>query len=129
MKGIRALTHNGPHYRIRLVHGAARGVDSLCADIARARGWEPVPFRADWTRFGKAAGVIRNQQMLDANPAIDIVVAFPALKVGSMLPLREQSRGTWDMHDRCIAAGLTVLVQPLIIHPVVQTIPPVDHLI
>lgn len=50
-------------------HGAARGWDSLIAELVkRAGGWqivcEPVT-REDWQRDGKSAGILRNIHMLE----------------------------------------------------------------
>ncbi len=51
-------------------------------------------FRALWERHGRAAGVIRNQAMLDYG--IDLVLAFPG------------GRGTADMVRRARSAGVAV---------------------
>lgn len=48
------------------------------------------PYPADWDEHGKAAGPIRNQQMLDDNPPVDEIHAFPL----------QDSRGTVDMMKR-----------------------------
>lgn len=59
-----------------LVHGAAPGADRLAAHhwhITLGRKADPHP--ADWHRYGRAAGPIRNQEMLDSG--IDLVIAFP----------------------------------------------------
>lgn len=58
-----------------IIHGAARGADTLAAQWAKARGCEAVAFPADWERHGKAAGYLRNQQMLEEGKP-DMVVAF-----------------------------------------------------
>src|SRR5690606_6713656 len=59
-----------------VIHGAARGADSLAKAWAEHVGIKHVPFPADWDRFGKAAGFLRNQKMIDeANP--ELVIAFP----------------------------------------------------
>lgn len=63
---------------------------------------EHVPMPADWNRYGKAAGRIRNQQMLDEGKP-DVVIAFVDK------PLVE-SRGTNDMVSRAKKAGLPVYV-------------------
>lgn len=82
-----------------LIHGAALGADSLAAEIAASWGWEVRAFPADWDKYGKAAGPIRNQQMLDeADP--DVVIAFP-------MP---DSRGTLDMMNRARYAGIPVVI-------------------
>ncbi len=63
----------------RLIHGAARGADSLAAAWARSRGIPALAFPADWKKDGKAAGFVRNARMLrDGRP--DLVVAFPGGK-------------------------------------------------
>ncbi len=59
-----------------LIHGAARGADTIGAEWAKARGIQALAFPADWNRDGKAAGPIRNKRMLDEGKP-DCVVAFP----------------------------------------------------
>lgn len=62
-----------------LIHGAARGADSLAAAWAHSRGVADRPFPADWKAHGKSAGFIRNEVMLrEGKP--DLVVAFPGGK-------------------------------------------------
>lgn len=79
----------------KIIHGAARGADTLAKRWAEQNGIPHVAYPADWEANGKGAGPIRNQQMLDAeNP--DGVVAFPG---GS---------GTADMVRRAIKAGVKV---------------------
>ena len=59
-----------------IIHGAARGADSLAGQWAAARHIRCQTYPADWEHHGKRAGFIRNQQMLtDSQP--DAVVAFP----------------------------------------------------
>jgi hypothetical protein len=57
-----------------IVHGAARGADQMAARIASRCGFATEPHPADWDRHGKAAGAIRNLEMLDSG--IDRVLAF-----------------------------------------------------
>jgi hypothetical protein len=81
-----------------LIHGAARGADSLAAKWARDTGLdefgEVLAFPANW-RDGKRAGPIRNQQMLDEGKP-ELVIAFPG------------GAGTADMVRRARAAGVEV---------------------
>jgi hypothetical protein len=51
--------------------------------------------KADWRKYGAAAGPIRNQRMLEGPP--DIVVAFAG------------GKGTADMVQRARAAGIAVI--------------------
>lgn len=48
-----------------LIHGAARGADSIAEKVAEDLRLTIHSFPAKWSEFGKAAGSIRNQQMLD----------------------------------------------------------------
>jgi hypothetical protein len=78
-----------------VIHGAARGADSLAADWAHSRLVPARAFPADWKTDGRAAGPIRNQRMLvEGKP--DSVIAFPG------------GRGTADMIKRAESAGLPV---------------------
>lgn len=58
-----------------LVHGNYGKADLAARDWAIDRGVKQTPFDADWTRFGAAAGPMRNSRMINARP--DLVVAFP----------------------------------------------------
>ena len=59
-----------------LVHGAARGADSLAGAWASARGVVCKACPANWQVFGRQAGSVRNGAMLvEYKP--DLVVAFP----------------------------------------------------
>ena len=59
-----------------IIHGAARGADTLAGEYARDRGIPCRSFPADWQRHGRPAGFIRNRQMLDEGKP-ELVVAFP----------------------------------------------------
>jgi len=79
-----------------IIEGGARGADSLASKWAYEheemanRG-----FLADWDRFGKAAGYIRNKQMLvEGQP--HVVIAFPG------------GKGTANMIKQAKEAGVPV---------------------
>lgn len=62
--------------RLVLIHGDARGADRLAESWAEYHKLKIIKFPANWKKHKKAAGSIRNLQMLEeGNP--DIVVAFP----------------------------------------------------
>lgn len=59
-----------------IIHGAAIGADTLGRQWAEANNIPHIPFPADWKRYDKMAGRVRNGQMLrEGKP--DLVVAFP----------------------------------------------------
>lgn len=78
-----------------IMHGNAKGADSLADDWAKGRCWTYY-YPADWRTHGKAAGPIRNQEMLDDGEP-GLVVAFPG------------GPGTADMVRRAKAAGVKVV--------------------
>jgi hypothetical protein len=72
-----------------LLHGGARGADRAIGRAARQLGWPVEVLPADWRRYGRAAGPIRNRELLElaisqavalgtaAAPVTVLVVAFP----------------------------------------------------
>lgn len=88
-----------------VIHGAARGADSLGAEIAEELGINKrkiKAFPARWDDYGTAAGAIRNSQMLkEGRPTY--VLAFHS-------HLETQSKGTADMVRKAKAVGIKVKV-------------------
>ena len=79
-----------------IIEGCARGADSLAEDYARTHRIPVRHFPADWERNGKAAGHIRNREMLvQGRP--DLVIAFPG------------GRGTANMVGQARLAGVRVI--------------------
>lgn len=70
---------------LTIIHGAANGADTVAARAAAKWGANEYRFPAEWKRYGKAAGAMRNAEMLKLSP--DLVLAFP----------RKGSKGTWSM--------------------------------
>lgn len=58
---------------ITVVSGGARGVDTWAEEEARRLGFKVLIFPADWDRHGKAAGMIRNREIVNN---CDRVIAF-----------------------------------------------------
>lgn len=81
-----------------VIHGACpTGADKI-ADIWCKKNNVPVkPFPANWDKYGKAAGPIRNKQMVQTHP--DLVLAFS-----------NGSKGTQDTIDLARKAGIEVKV-------------------
>ena len=61
------------HLPAVLVSGGARGADALAERLAGERGLTIDVIRADWQRYGRGAGPIRNKQIVES---ADLVIAF-----------------------------------------------------
>lgn len=59
---------------ITIVHGCATGADYISGVVARELGYTVEEHPAKWDLHGRAAGPMRNRQMLDSG--IDHVIAF-----------------------------------------------------
>lgn len=79
-----------------IIHGGAEGADSLAAEWANRERVKAIRFDANWRKYGKRAGPLRNQRMLDEGKP-DLVVALPG------------GRGTADMVRRAQGAGIEVM--------------------
>lgn len=85
-KVVAALIQEFGYYT--LIHGAARGLDNIIAFKSKKAGiTNIIPYPANWTKYGDAAGMIRNVHMLDMHPNAELLVAFPLLT----------SKGTYGM--------------------------------
>ena len=83
-------------YKVTIISGGAKGADTLAADWAAVNWAGYEEYRADWNKHGKAAGPIRNQQMLDEGKP-DLVIAFLG------------GNGTNDMINRAKKADIEVI--------------------
>lgn len=94
---VRRLLFNLPH--LTLIHGAARGADTIAGRVAAEFGWRVHAYPADWNRYGRAAGPIRNQQMLDEGKPEAAICFHDDLSA---------SKGSRDMAQRCLLAHLPI---------------------
>lgn len=83
---------------LTIVSGGARGVDSMAQRAATEFGVAFQCFPADWKRYGKQAGMLRNQQIVDA---ADEILAF----FGS-----DRTPGTSDTIRRATVKGIPTTV-------------------
>lgn len=85
----------------RIVTGKAKGADELAATWAVV-GWTDLrEYPADWEKHGRAAGPIRNKEMLEKEDP-DLVVAFPSEE--------KISPGTKHMISIAEKTGYTVII-------------------
>ena len=64
---------------LTIISGTARGADSLGEHFASEKGLKLMRFPAQWEKYGKRAGYLRNEEMLryaSADQAEALLVAF-----------------------------------------------------
>jgi YspA, cpYpsA-related SLOG family len=82
-----------------LIEGEARGADILSRIVAEELGFKIERYPAEWSKYGLAAGSIRNQEMLEKGKP-ELVLAFHQDILNS--------KGTKDMITRAMKAGIEV---------------------
>lgn len=78
---IRRTDKRGKSLEPVLIHGTAAGADQMAATIWIELGGTVEPHPADWDKYGRRAGFVRNAEMVQAGP--DLCIAF----------IRAESRG------------------------------------
>ena len=99
-----AFSEIGGGAPVRIVSGHCRGADILGERYARERGIELAVFPAEWNRYGRRAGYIRNCEMAD-------FAAEDGCR-GDLIAFWDgRSAGTLDMIRRARAKDLPVQVK------------------
>lgn len=88
---------NPNNEEIEIVSGNARGADKLGERYAKEHNLPVKLFPANWDKYGKRAGYLRNQEMANYS---DVLIAF----------WDEKSKGTKHMIDIAKKQDLTVIV-------------------
>ena len=83
---------------VMIISGGANGADKLAEKLAQLRGYKLVVFKADWNKYGKKAGIIRNQYIVES---ADVVFAF----------WNKKSSGTANSIQRAINLGKELYVK------------------
>ena len=68
------LTNYDPN-TTTVITGGARGADKIAHFIASELKMQTEVYEADWVKFGKSAGPIRNSEMINKGKP-DVVIAF-----------------------------------------------------
>ena len=83
-----------------IIQGGATGADELAREFAKQNNIKCTTYHADWGNHGRAAGPIRNEQMLKENPDA-VILAFPG------------GRGTADCVKKAKALKMRVIEIPV----------------
>ena len=80
-----------------IVSGGATGADSLAERYAIEHNIGISIYKPDWIKFGKAAGIMRNTDIVNSSNRL---IAFPS----------KSSVGTWDSINKAKKAGKDVML-------------------
>lgn len=96
---IQSVLRHSPFEIDELVHGGAKGVDSVAENVFSMVRENPeiTCFEPDWGEYGDSAGPIRNREMAEYS---DALIAF----------WDGESAGTRDMINKALDNGLDVHV-------------------
>lgn len=81
-----------------VIEGGARGADAIARQWAKETGTKNRTFHANWLKYGRRAGPLRNKLMLNAYPDA-IVLAFPL-----------DGPGTWNCIEQARELRMRVLI-------------------
>ena len=81
-----------------IIEGGASGVDRIAGEYARDHNISLKIFKADWNKYGRAAGPIRNEEM--AKHGTHLLAFWDG-----------KSRGTKNMIETARLYGLTVIIK------------------
>ena len=56
-----------------IISGGCKGADAIGERFAKEKGYEIQFFLAEWDKYGKAAGIVRNKKIAEA---ADIIICF-----------------------------------------------------
>ena len=91
----------GENPNVEIVSGHAKGADQFGEEYAALHGIPTKVFLSDWKRYGRGAGLIRNQEMLAySKEESSLVVAFWDGK----------SKGSKNMIETASAEGVKVYI-------------------
>ncbi|MEP6710606.1 MAG: DUF2493 domain-containing protein [Candidatus Saccharibacteria bacterium] len=85
---------------VEIISGGCIGADSLAAQYAKENNIPLTIFPADWLKYGKAAGPIRNEKIVNS---CTNMLAFPA----------NDSKGTTNAISRAQKKNIPVTIVPL----------------
>lgn len=85
-----------PHDQMILIHGGARGADGIASRYADSMDWGNQIYHPEWDKYGKRAGILRNEAMVNAGA--DVCLAF----------IRNQSRGATHCANYAETMGVPV---------------------
>lgn len=87
-----------------LIHGAARGADTIAGRIGEQLGFDVRPYpvsKEEWDRLGGAAGPQRNARMIkEEHPDINGLLIDKGFGFSTEYPTAKKNKGTHNMSEQ-----------------------------
>ncbi len=102
-----------------LLHGGARGADRAIGRAAQQLGWSALALPAEWRRHGRAAGPIRNRELLEQALARAVAHSSPGCQVSVLVLAFPGGAGTASLvqQARRMAASSPVPISVVEVSP------------
>lgn len=92
-----------------IVHGACKeGADYWADEFAVVNLIEQEPHPADWKRYGRRAGMVRNAEMVQEGADVCLAFINPCTKINCWRPRPHGSHGSTHCADLAEANGIEV---------------------
>ena len=88
------LARSGGRLVHLLLHGGARGADAAIGRAAQQRGWSALVMPAQWQLHGRAAGPIRNRELLEQAVARAVAHSSPSCRTSVLVVAFPGGAGT-----------------------------------
>lgn len=70
---------------LTMIEGAAKGIDTIAKEYAQENDWKIEEYPAEWDKYGKSAGYIRNELMVKA--ADEVLILWDGSSRGTRLTI------------------------------------------
>jgi predicted Rossmann-fold nucleotide-binding protein len=113
------LARSGGRLVHLLLHGGARGADAAIARAAHQLGWFSLVMPAQWQQHGRAAGPIRNRELLQQAIARAVAHSSPGSMASVLVVAFPGGAGTASLvqHARRLAARSPVPIAVVEVSP------------
>jgi len=81
-----------------IVSGGAKGVDTFAVDWAKKNKIKYKEFEPEWTKYGKPAGPIRNQKIVDESDEVALFWDGKSPGTASTLKMVEKAKKIFHLH-------------------------------
>jgi hypothetical protein len=104
----RIAEHGESYPRIVVVHGGAQGADLLAARAARELRLRQEPHRADWQKYHRRAGYVRNEEMVKLGADLCLAFVLQCARAACDGRMPHDTHGSANCLSLARAAGMKV---------------------